>query len=53
MPVFLAMTKFDLLSDSEDAVVQNNIGYYHPDSYIFHRNGEFGLDVSLRIKNSF
>jgi hypothetical protein len=44
VPVFLAMTKFDLLSGADDALVQNNINYYHPDSYIFHRNGDFGLD---------
>ena len=45
VPVFLAMTKFDLLSPKDQALLEQNIFYYHPESYGFF-NDTFSPDVS-------
>ena len=45
VPVFLAMTKFDLLSPKDQALLEKNIFYYHPESYGFF-NDTFSPDVS-------
>jgi len=46
VPVFLAMTKFDLLSQPDQEMLEQNIFYYHPESYGFFGE-KFSADYSL------
>ena len=45
-PVLLAVTKMDLLSETEKSDFCNSVSYFHPESYALFDDGEFLYDVS-------
>ena len=40
------MTKLDLLTESEQNKLREEIFYFHPESYAFYEDGQFLPDVS-------
>lgn len=47
MPVLLAVTKMDLLSENEQNDFRQNVSYFHPESYAFFDDGEFTYDDNI------
>ena len=47
MPVLLAVTKMDLLSEAEQNDFAKNVSYFHPESYALYDDDEFSYDVSI------